>query len=91
MHKPTIVGIITSALSLVATAVGLTFDANFQLEEVPLQAFQTLVFIVTWMLGTHPVVSYPVSVMVVITILIISFGIGYRVTYYAMSKRNPYK
>ena len=77
MNKARAVGILTSLLALVGLIYVLASDSQTPVIQWPYEAFQGLVFTLGWGFGVPANMSYLVSAVLVIVVLVVFYLIGH--------------
>ncbi len=80
MNRHNIIGFLSSVLS-VSTLVFVIMDgSHFPLLVWPYEAFQGLVFSFVWGFGVSATVGYLFSIIVTVTVAVVSFALGHKLS-----------
>ncbi|KOO16758.1 hypothetical protein AKJ18_01425 [Vibrio xuii] len=80
MNKNVLFGILASLLGLTGLIFLLASDSHFAISQWPYEAFQGLVFSFVWGFGVSTIVAQVYSCLVVITVAVVSFAIGHKLS-----------
>ncbi len=88
MNRHNIIGFLSSVLS-VSTLVFVIMDgSHFPFLVWPYEAFQGLVFSFVWGFGVSATVGYLFSIIVTVTVAVVSFALGHKLSRSVVKKGN---
>ncbi len=88
MNRHNIIGFLSSVLSLSTLVFVIMDGANFPLLVWPYEAFQGLVFSFVWGFGVSTTVGYFFSIIVAVTVAVVSFAVGHKISRFMVKKGN---
>jgi len=85
MNKNVLCGILAALLGLTGLIFLLASDSHFAISQWPYEAFQGLVFSFVWGFGVSTIVAQVYSGLVVITVAVVAFAIGHKLSRFLAS------
>ncbi|EOV9337036.1 hypothetical protein ACN5W2_004185 [Vibrio vulnificus] len=88
MNRHNIIGLLLSVLSLSTLVFVIMDGSHFPLLAWPYEAFQGLVFSFVWGFGVSATVGYFFSIIVTVTVAVVSFALGHKLSRSVVKKGN---
>ncbi|HDY8146150.1 hypothetical protein QX220_21390 [Vibrio vulnificus] len=88
MNRHNIIGFLSSVLSLSTLVFVIMDGSHFPLLVWPYEAFQGLVFSFVWGFGVSTTVGYFFSIIVAVTVAVVSFAVGHKISRFVVKKGN---
>ncbi|EGQ9279728.1 TPA: hypothetical protein I7759_22070 [Vibrio vulnificus] len=88
MNRHNIIGLLSSVLSLSTLVFVIMDGSHFPLLVWPYEAFQGLVFSFVWGFGVSTTVGYLFSIIVTVTVAVVSFALGHKLSRSVVKKGN---
>ncbi|EGQ9939822.1 hypothetical protein D8T27_23890 [Vibrio vulnificus] len=88
MNRHNIIGFLSSVLSLSTLVFVIMDGSHFPLLVWPYEAFQGLVFSFVWGFGVSATVGYLFSIIVTVTVAVVSFALGHKLSRFVVKKGN---
>ncbi len=88
MNRHNIIGFLSSVLSLSTLVFVIMDGSHFPLLVWPYEAFQGLVFSFVWGFGVSATVGYLFSTIVTVTVAVVSFALGHKLSRSVVKKGN---
>ncbi|HAS8196769.1 TPA: hypothetical protein I7682_23455 [Vibrio vulnificus] len=88
MNRHNIIGFLSSVLSLSTLVFVIMDGSHFPLLAWPYEAFQGLVFSFVWGFGVSATVGYLFSIIVTVTVAVVSFALGHKLSRSVVKKGN---
>ncbi|HDY7489437.1 TPA: hypothetical protein RQK89_004774 [Vibrio vulnificus] len=88
MNRHNIIGLLLSVLSLSTLVFVIMDGSHFPLLAWPYEAFQGLVFSFVWGFGVSATVGYLFSIIVTVTVAVVSFALGHKLSRSVVKKGN---
>ncbi len=88
MNRHNIIGFLSSVLSLSTLVFVIMDGSHFPLLVWPYEAFQGLVFSFVWGFGVSAAVGYLFSIIVTVTVAVVSFALGHKLSRSVVKKGN---
>ncbi|EGR2724591.1 hypothetical protein DUG83_24630 [Vibrio parahaemolyticus] len=88
MNRHNIIGFLSSVLSLSTLVFVIMDGSHFPLLAWPYEAFQGLVFSFVWGFGVSATVGYLFSIIVTVTVALVSFALGHKLSRSVVKKGN---
>ncbi|EGR1514756.1 hypothetical protein [Vibrio vulnificus] len=86
MNRHNIIGLLSSVLSLSTLVFVIMDGSHFPLLVWPYEAFQGLVFSFVWGFGVSATVGYLFSIIVTVTVAVVSFALGHKLSRFVVKK-----
>ncbi len=86
MNRHNIIGFLSSVLSLSTLVFVIMDGSHFPLLVWPYEAFQGLVFSFVWGFGVSATVGYLFSIIVTVTVAVVSFALGHKLSLFVVKK-----
>ena len=80
MIRHNLIGFLSSLFALVGLIFVMMDGSHFPLLQWPYEAFQGLVFSFVWGFGVSITIGYFFSIMVAVTVLVVSFALGHKLS-----------
>ncbi|RZR03534.1 hypothetical protein D8T43_21950 [Vibrio vulnificus] len=88
MNRHNIIGFVSSVLFLSTLVFFIMDGSHFPLLVWPYEAFQGLVFSFVWGFGVSATVGYLFSIIVTVTVAVVSFVLGHKLSRSVVKKGN---
>ncbi|EGR1837122.1 hypothetical protein D3Z74_18285 [Vibrio cholerae] len=88
MNRHNIIGFLSSVLSLSTLVFVIMDGSHFPLLVWPYEAFQGLAFSFVWGFGVSATVGYLFSIIVTVTVAVVSFALGHKLSRSVVKKGN---
>ncbi len=88
MNRHNIIGFLSLVLSLSTLVFVIMDGSHFPLLAWPYEAFQGLVFSFVWGFGVSATVGYLFSIIVTVTVAVVSFALGHKLSRSVVKKGN---